>query len=160
MMTLEKLISEKRAEVEALRNSLSLAEVELRAYERAAAIIASAQPAILEPAISRSRHITGAPLMPARQTGHWAALINDIKDIYPEKFTLDEAMLVAEAGGYPINRNAMRSNLANYVNKGIIERLSQGVFRLTPNGESQNISKPAIDATPDFSGAHTNPEQG
>ncbi len=147
-MTLEKLISDKRAAVQALRQQLAMAEVELRAYEHAASLVVIAPtppaPSVQPPRLESPRAST------PRQTGHWAALLQEIGQMFPDSFTIDDAVRIAEAGGYPVNRNALRSNLANYVNRGEVERVSQGVFRLTARNESVNVTKadeaPSADA--------------
>ena len=68
----------------------------------------------------------------------WHRILSDAASLPSETFTVDDVEEVARAHGDEApSRGAIRSQLANYANRGTIERIKNGVFRLTPEGAAE-----------------------
>lgn len=93
----------------------------------------------------------------------WQRLLSEAATPLVAEFGVDEVMSVAEAFGADApSRSAIRSQLANYANRGTVERISNGVFRLTPKGAeelglefSEEAEASEEDAPPNAGGADT-----
>jgi hypothetical protein len=81
----------------------------------------------------------------------WKSALLFLKKSSYSIFTIDNLLeAVSSTSGTEIPRGNVRSQMAAYVTRGVIERVGQGHFRLTPAGEAQlgllNADKDAPDA--------------
>lgn len=53
---------------------------------------------------------------------------------YPKTFSYDDLMVAADLENVSISRAAARTKMMSYVNEGLVERVNDGQFRLTPTG--------------------------
>lgn len=122
---------------------------ELRAYEDALKHM---------PAPSKSRRSAKSKNggLQRKLSDTWTFILRKIGERHPLASTHDEIMAVAEAGGYPVKRENLRSQMSQYKNRNIVERLRPGEYRLTKLGAKEvgiTLNEEAPDVT---SGASTN----
>lgn len=71
-------------------------------------------------------------------SGQWKAALSALKTSGFSVFSIDNLLeSVAATSGVQLPRGNVRSQMAAYVTRGVIERVGQGHFRLTPSGEAQ-----------------------
>lgn len=116
-----------------LARELEMARVKLAAYEEARAAMTGSP---VTPMQALMEHRRQRSLGERRISSNWERIFGSLRDLGQAQFTTDEALAAAALAGVETNRNAVRSNLANYVNAGLVERVSEGVFRLTDLPES------------------------
>lgn len=124
---LDALIANKQTEVDDLRGRLSIAEAELRAFLAAKEAVGGHKPKPAENPIGRA-----SESQPRARVGTtWTAILRRIESYRLRTFSVDDVMQVAEQLGLSMNRNAVRSNLANYHNKNMgIRRIADGKYEL------------------------------
>ncbi len=119
----------KRQALTDARMAIAALEAEVRTYDEIAALLQgrparrSAEPAPKLP--------PGAP-RPLRKKPK--AMIRVLTAIYPQVHTtasLAEAMTQA---GHQTTVDTLRSSMSGYVNRGYVERVAPGVYRVTPAG--------------------------
>jgi len=132
MPSLRDLIDRQLQFVADLERQLETARVKLSAFQEALAAVEGGAP---EPGDIRQ------PRQP-REAGErrmsmaWERIFSALRDLGQTEFTTDDALQAASIAGIETNRNAVRSNLANYVKAGVIERVTNGNFRFAARPES------------------------
>lgn len=122
------------AAIAKLKRDQDLARVKIAAYQEALGIIQGEKPNKATAEASELR--PSAHAGKRRISANWEKIFDELRELEGAQFTTDDALAAASRVGIETNRNAVRSNLANYVNVGLVERVSEGVFRLTPVNES------------------------
>lgn len=70
-------------------------------------------------------------------SAHWKTALSNLKDSGFSVFTIDNVLeALSNATGFDHPRGNVRSQLAVYVRRGILERVGQGHFRVTPTGDA------------------------
>ncbi len=114
------------------------AEAEMRAYDRIAALYDKA-PSTPEPADVPMRRSHRA------RRGHHQSKLGSLRDkpraillalaaVHPRTHSAGSLAEALSRAGHTTRLNTLRSALSVYVNKGLIQRVSPGVFRVTPEG--------------------------
>ena len=57
---------------------------------------------------------------------------------------LDRILTLCKAAGLDTERQTLRSQMANYVKRGYLDRPREGVFRLTAEGSKVAALKPSV----------------
>lgn len=141
-------LDEKRKRVAELRHALAIAEGEARGWEDAIRLLTSVAPiasaeqrsetvTIINPAAIRHAAGLGKSSGLRGLSEHWKRIFAGIASYHPEAATLDDILSIADRLGTPINRNTLRSQASIYAEKGILERVGQGSYRVTPSGAEQ-----------------------
>lgn len=65
---------------------------------------------------------------------HWKAILGYMASAYPKSFTYDELVQIASLEDVEMTKNAARTKMMGYANDGFVERISDGVFRMTERG--------------------------
>ena len=128
-------VSAKRLELQEARHRVDILEAELRAWETALRIISKQDPAMT----NRARLLSSEQNRSSETTRrgintNWRTILTVVVRHHQDIFDLDDIEAASEKAGHPTNRNTIRSQMANYVNAGLVERVDQGRFRLTPSG--------------------------
>lgn len=132
LQELESTTQRLKDELQRLEMKRLVVEAELRAYEDVAAT--------LPVRTRRSRRDTDRPLQ-RRLSQTWTFILRGLGRAYPDTLNGEQIREVAEAGGYDVTPENVRSQMALYVNKGLVERTGPGEYRLTQIGaEELNIT--------------------
>lgn len=121
-------IDVKRREVDHMRRELELAEAELRGMERVVALLPQPSQAEVRQRVHRHTQAShGARLKPT-----WLGIMRSLAANHPGgTFDLDDletAIAIAKAN---IGRSAARTQMYNYVQAGLLERINPGQFKFT-----------------------------
>lgn len=149
-------IAERNGRIASLRADLSraeleqaIAEAELNAYEDALTLVGPAAKQKRPP-----RAPAGDMKRPLKDI--WLCVLKGMADRHPQTTSNDKIIEIAESGGFKLNRENLRSQMGQYNQRGIVERVTQGEYRLTDNG-ARLIGVDLNDETPaDPAGAHFN----
>ena len=146
--TMQARLDLKRQGVTDARRKLETLEAELRGFEEAVRFMSvpmgretkpSAAASDLPGRVARDRqsggHAPGDGRRPISE--QWRGILKATADIYPQAVSLDDIQVIAERLGTPTNRNTLRSQVAIYTDRGLMERVSQGHYRLTSLGAAQ-----------------------
>lgn len=121
---LDGLLAAKRKDVADAEQALAKLKIELATLEQAHA---AAEPRGRRAARTKGRK--GRPL-----SENWKRVLRAISSAKESGAKLDDIEKMCAAEGIKINRATMRGQLANYVNRGLVERVHEGFFRLTIEG--------------------------
>jgi hypothetical protein len=85
-----------------------------------------------------------APRRPARAGGggkmrnsNWRVVFEHIAAQWPQPVTTDAMLRHAEVSGLPLTRQAIRAQTSGYTQKGSLERVKTGLYRMTPKGAAE-----------------------
>ena len=126
---LRQMIDERSARRDKLRSQLEAIDLEIRVLQEANARIGGA-PAPLGK--SRSGRAPRGESRDRALKGSWTLALRFIGKA--ENVSLDDIMRWSDAEGIGIKRNTLRSQLSIYSERGWVERVSDGVYRLTASG--------------------------
>lgn len=62
-------------------------------------------------------------------SNEWKEILSYFRKVAPQPVSIDEVMQFIDTRGLDINRNAVRSQLHSYVNRGFLERVDEGRYR-------------------------------
>lgn len=134
---LERQIAEHEAQLTALRRQLDEIDRKTRtidgalmAYRKTLAHLPHDDPGD-RPRPSRSPPAEGRSRAISEQ---WKALLLYIAGVWPGAVRNDDILGHAETAGIKISRESLRSQLSTYTNRGFLERVEQGVYRITELG--------------------------
>jgi hypothetical protein len=113
------------SEIAALQQKRTIAAAERRAYEDALGHLPELS------ADMRKHGRTGV------RSGSWREVFKFIASRWPESVTNDQMMAHALEVDVPINRQSLRAQLSTYTQKGSLERLGEGVYRITSQGAAE-----------------------
>lgn len=123
-------LTQARVALETARNKVALLEAELRGWEGAAAVLALGQ--------VRGEIAAGSSLRnpsPDRTVrGRWAQIMKSAAGAYPAAWSFEDWEAAAAQAGKPIHRASLRSQMSTYTQWGFVERVSDGVYRITKLG--------------------------
>lgn len=145
---LDRVIGSIKSQLSEREQQRMIVVAELRAYEDALAHMPS-------PSKSRRSSKSKNGGLQRKLSETWAFILRKIGERHPLASTHDQIMEIAEAGGYPVKRDNLRSQMSQYENRGIVERLRPGEYRLTKLGAKEvgiTLNEEAPDMT---SGAST-----
>ncbi|WP_259782080.1 hypothetical protein [Aestuariispira ectoiniformans] len=127
-------VAEIQAEIDELQHEISTLKAEVRAYQDAL----EHAPEDTSKATKRRK---GTRQRQLSET--WKRIIGGIFAFYPEDLSLDHISVIAGLLGYDdIKEDSMRSQIASLVNKGYVERVSPGLFKVTQeNIRAAGVSK-------------------
>ncbi len=140
-------VAGKRAEVQQVRRTLELLEVELRVWESALSLVTDGNFSLSQTESTGTigkkivsqdlfNPTAGAKFGKRGMNAMWKEIAFNVSELYPNAFNLDQLSEAAELSGHKIPRATLRSQMANYAKVGLIERISVGVFRLTDTGRA------------------------
>ena len=136
MMDMPKLLQDqlarKRDDVIKARRTVELMEAELRGFEAALQLIVADKPTADRLSFHQADRL-------AERDGRgiseqWRSIFAATAEFWPRPASLDEIMQIAERLDTPINRNTLRSQASVYSDRGLLERVGQGSYRLTREG--------------------------
>lgn len=122
-------IIERRRDLAALDERRTVLIVELRAYEDALRLIEGESEDDRTPTESEPRESLVRSRSPK-----WTELLKELAARHPNAFTLDDAEIAAKRIDFHPTRGNIRSQMAMFVNRGILTRLGLGAFRFTDAG--------------------------
>lgn len=123
---LDSMISAKRAEVTDAERVLERLRIELAQLEKAHAQVASLTP--------RRRNHRQKPKRGRSLSDGWARVLADIGGHGERGATTDQILAHCTAVGLKLARDTLRGQMSHYAKAGLVERIQDGVFRLTPAG--------------------------
>ena len=125
-------VEDRRRRLAELERERSVVEIELRTYEDALAIVQAAVPA---PVRAFTIHNPN-PTEPRRRkvAANWTATLRSFATPPFPLFDIDEVLRAAADVGFETTRSNVRSQMHALVSRGRVERVSDGVFRLTSEG--------------------------
>lgn len=129
---LRHMIDERIARREKFRAQLDALDVEIRVLQEAAARIGGA---VLPTASERERRAGRGEGRERALKAEWALALQFIGQA--ETASLDAIMKWSDAEGAGIKRNTLRSQLSIYAERGWVERVGDGVYRLTNDGAAK-----------------------
>lgn len=118
---LDKLIRQLQLRLEKARTDVVRFEAELKG-------LMSARNALF--------HHVGSSVAPISLPGReispeWKEILSYFLKAAPQAISIDEVMQFIASRDLEINRNAVRSQLHAYVNRGFLERVQEGLYRAT-----------------------------
>ncbi|WP_424136917.1 hypothetical protein [Roseomonas chloroacetimidivorans] len=130
---------------EEAQHRVHLLEAELRGWEGAIALLDTVVTSVQKPSTLRLfGHLrsdldpdadeVGEDGRPRRVKGRWSKLMGEAAKVYPQGLSFDDWESAAERLGVPLNRNTLRSQMSTYTQWGLVERLGDGHYRITPEG--------------------------
>ena len=130
-------LSDKRRDRDVLRRRLELLDAEIAGFEAAGDLLGG------HDVLERSEHVmftspnsaaqpSGKPVPNVRRV--WRGILGTTASSYPTSFSADDLERVCTKIGAKISRNTIRSQTSTYTHQGVLERVGQGRFRLTPLG--------------------------
>ena len=124
----ERRLSEIDAEVASLRNEADRLGIEISVYKDALRYV--------EPRGGREPRARSIDSGDSRGISDmWSALLRTVAgDTGRDEYDIDFILLAAETLGSHMTRGNARAQMANFVNRGIAERVTAGRFRLTDAG--------------------------
>lgn len=128
-------ISQKRKRLTALDHERVVLEAELRAYEDALKLIAPGEAGNIADSIGLSNR-QRVP-RPRRLSDEWSRALAQFVPNHREAFDIDAVLAAANVVGLNPTRGNVRSQMAAYVGRGLLERVNEGSFRLTDAGLSE-----------------------
>jgi hypothetical protein len=128
-------IAECRADKERLERELLVVNARLETYEDVLRLLpgVSASSGASTPA----GELITAERRSRRMSAGWKAVLQAVKTSDRSVFTIDNVLDAGRPAGFAPTRGNVRSQMAAYIDRGIIERVGQGHFRLTPAGEAE-----------------------
>lgn len=130
--TFQSAIAAKRQQVADLRRQLELNEAELRGMELVASLLSGSRGTVGQSASSQPHMRTrGDSNSLGRLTPKWRAIMRIVRNVPDGKFTLNEVELATHQSGATMTKNAVRSQMYNYVQAGLLQRLDPGLFKFT-----------------------------
>lgn len=146
-------IAEHRALLASLDEKRVVVAAELGAYEDALRLVSTptttARAVASFPPLKMQATVTAVPSKSAK----WPLLLQELAKRHPETFDIDDIQKAAERVSLHPTRGNIRSQMAAFVNKKILQRLGHGMFKFTDEGAAQfrapeNASRVfALDAT-------------
>ena len=131
---LRQMIDERTARRDKLRSQLDALDLEIRVLQEAATRIGGGMAARApEP---RSRRAGRGEVRDRALKTEWALVLQFIGERGPA--SLNAIMDWSEAEGAGIKRNTLRSQLSIYAERGWVERVADGVYRLTADGAAKS----------------------
>lgn len=131
----------KCAEREETRQRLADLDVELRVWQEALTLVSDpdAVKSAAAPAVGASQSPTPNETGDRRRgpRGTWRIVMPIAAKELGGEFGYSAVERVGTAAGTPINRHTLRSQMANYVNAGLLERVKEGTFRFTEKGKDE-----------------------
>jgi len=77
------------------------------------------------------------------RSGAWREVFKYLAQRWPDTVTNDEMMAYIMAAGHHLTRQALRAQLSTYTQKGALERVGDGVYRITREGRVElGIAEP------------------
>jgi hypothetical protein len=67
-------------------------------------------------------------------SAHWRSILGFASAKYPKTFTYDDVVEFAGFEGVALTKAAARTKMMNYVGVGYVERVEDGIFRMTESG--------------------------
>jgi hypothetical protein len=126
-------IAECRADKERLERELLVVNARLETYEDVLRLLPGAS------ASSGTSTPTGELITAERRSRRissgWKAVLQAVNTSDRSVFTIDNVLDAGRPVGFAPTRGNVRSQMAAYIDRGIIERVGQGHYRLTPAGE-------------------------
>lgn len=71
------------------------------------------------------------------RSGNWREVFSFIARSWPQPVTNDQMMAYAMKNSLTLSRQALRAQLSTYTEKGALERISDGVYKITQLGASE-----------------------
>jgi hypothetical protein len=128
----EAKIREIEIEASRLDQEKMVAVAEMGAYEDALAQLPESEPEKTYTRRDAKKHgRTGV------RSGNWKGIFEYIARNWPNVVTNDEMMSHAGSAGLTLSRQALRAQLSTYTAKGALERVGDGVYRITQLGASE-----------------------
>lgn len=133
-------IAERRARLMELAREQIVAEAELRAYEDACEMISGRQPSCTEtrPLASEGatarKAIIGAARRVRKSSAVWESIVAECAPSLNAVFNIDDVLTSAARRNFTPTRGNVRSQMAAYIGRGLLERVAQGSFRITVDG--------------------------
>lgn len=129
-------VNECRAELERLERQVLVVTTRLEAYEDVLSLMPpDGAASVVAPSPMNAATDRRAKRSLSRQ---WLAALSSLRVSKFSVFTIDNAVeAVAATSGMHPPRGNIRSQLHSYAERGIVERVGQGHFRLTPAGEAE-----------------------
>jgi hypothetical protein len=118
---LDRLIRNCARRLNSARDEVSRLEGELEGLLSARNALFRNEPQLELPDLPRSREISA----------EWREILGFFVKRAPNPASIDEVMAFIDERSFKINRNAVRSQLYAYVNRGFLERLGDGLYRAT-----------------------------
>jgi hypothetical protein len=116
---LDRLIRQQTLKLEKLRAEVAKLEGELRGLNAARNLIA------------RGMGAATTTLFQREISKEWREILTYFLRASPNPVSIGEVMQFIDSRGIQINRNAVRSQLHHYVNRGFLERIGEGLYRAT-----------------------------
>ena len=126
---LRQMIAERQSRRDKLRGQLDALELELKVLNEVLVRIGSERPNSTE---KRARSVSDQDSKERALKSVWAATLRHIGQL--GKASLDALMAWSDLEGMGIKRNTLRSQMSIYGDRGWVERVSDGVYRLTDEG--------------------------
>jgi hypothetical protein len=148
------MIAERTVRRDKLRAQLDALEAEIRALQEATTRMSGGA--------SNDRHHRAPSSRPGETRERalkreWVSVLEFIGS-RQSGASLDDIIAWSELASLNINRNTLRSQTSIYVDRGWLDRISQGVFRLTEAGRQKCGSEPSAENDEaDVAGTHVGP---
>jgi hypothetical protein len=133
-----KSISELKMQIEDLTSERVKLEIALAAYEDALQLVQTKTPK----KSSRAAEGEAPGRAPRKMKPEWAQVLGHFGKLHPRPFSTDEILDIARQVGLDLSRGAVRSQMALYADKRLIDRVENGSFRLTHLGFAEVGSSP------------------
>ena len=104
-------------------------ETKLGAFEEALRIVQAEGKPQSKRSTSSSPEGIGRKLRP-----EWIDVLSHFGKVHPAPFNIDDIEEYVRGAGYPYTRGNIRSQMAQYHSRTFVERVGDGVFRLTERG--------------------------
>jgi hypothetical protein len=129
---LRQMIDERIARREKLKSQLDAVELEIRVLQEAIARLGGVAAPAGDP---RSRRAARGESRDRALKDIWVLALRFIGKA--DRASLDDIMQWSDADNIGIKRNTLRSQLSIYAERGWVERVSDGVYRLTASGAAK-----------------------
>lgn len=133
---LEKKIAERQGRLDEVQGKIAELEMErirleaeLCAYRDAVQYLSST------PKVTRKRTVSSGGR--GGLSDIWKELLRRASNRSADQFNVDAILSVAEHIEHPMQRNTVRAQCANFVNRDLLTRVSDGWFALTPKGAKE-----------------------
>jgi len=129
-------IEARRQEISELRQRLALAEAELRGLELAETLLRKTADDFPRPGQRVSRPTLSGDRRATRIKSTWLSIMRTVTTNDMQPFSLADVEAAIRLIGADISRSAARSQMHNYVQADLLERINAGQFRLTEAGRA------------------------
>jgi hypothetical protein len=130
---LDQKIASRRARLSELEREKMIVEAELRAYEDAASMLTGSK--LMSTGSFARNTVLGAARRVRKTSAIWEIIVAECASSGGQVFEIDDVLTVASKHNFSPTRGNVRSQLASYVGRGLLDRAGVGAFRLTAIGQ-------------------------